>query len=135
MTIEISNVIIEKPLVDLSELSTEEETGTDIIELVKREVVDFCKEHLAVGNERDAGFSEFSFDLSSQTVHFKIWIKSKHKTNGITIYSVSYDISGEYNLRNISDSALDTEICVSTPVGRMCIKAKSIIEIFMKLMG
>lgn len=135
MTIKISNVITEKPLVDLSELNTEEEIGTDIItELVKREMLDFCKEHLAVGNSRDAGFDEFSFDLNSKTVRFKIWIRSKHRTNGITIYSVTYDISGEYNLGNIG-SASNTEICVKTPVGRLCINARIIIEILMHLMG
>ena len=101
------------------------------IDVVKNELAEFCKSHLAVGNERDARTEELSLD--GTTVHYRVWIRSKHKTNGITIYSVTYEIKGDIDLAN-PESVGENEICVNTPVGNPCVKVKDIVAILLALL-
>lgn len=98
---------------------------------VKAALEDFCESHLAVGNKRDARVEELT--LNGTNVKFRVWIRSKHKpTSWITLYSVTYEIKGEYDLSNPS-SLGDTEISVNTPVGKLSVKAKEIAGILMAL--
>lgn len=101
------------------------------IDTVKEKIADYCKSNLAVGNKKDARVEELS--LNGTVVTLKVWIQSKHKEFGVTLYSVSYELKGTYDLLN-SDSIGESEICFDTPLGKQCIKAKQIVEILKTLL-
>ncbi|OKP90035.1 hypothetical protein A3842_03925 [Paenibacillus sp. P3E] len=106
--------------------------STSTIDEVKARIADYCKENLAVGNERDARVEELS--LNGTVVNLKVWIRSKHKVfAGVTLYSVTYEINGTYDLINPTIVG-ESEICVDTPAGKQCIKAKQIVAILMALL-
>ncbi|MCY9367698.1 hypothetical protein MOF14_13230 [Bacillus spizizenii] len=123
----VSEPIVEVPY-DVASLFEEDASS---IEMVKDQLAHFCKHNLAVGNRRDARVEELT--LNGTTVHYKVWIRSKEKFHGITIYSVTYTIDGDFDLANPA-SARDARVCVDTPIGKLCIKAEQIVAILMGLL-
>ncbi|MGD2434063.1 hypothetical protein ACP8H3_08880 [Bacillus velezensis] len=118
----VSKPIIEVPY-DVSSLLEED---ASLIEMVKDQLADYCKSNLAVGNNKDARVEELT--LNGTTVHYKIWIRSKDKSYGITVYSVTYTIEGDFDLSNPA-SAIGAKVCVDTPIGQLCVSAEQIVTI------
>nr|WP_145404257.1 hypothetical protein [Paenibacillus xylanexedens] len=124
----VSNLVVENVANDNDTANLESVS----VDEVKNQIADFCKHNLAVGNERDARVDELS--LNGTTATLKVWIRSKHKPNRwLTLYSVTYEIHGTYNLADPT-SIGESEICVDTPVSKLCVKAKEIVTILLGLL-
>lgn len=131
--IEVSNITIEKEY-SSSDLTLQTSSETDILEQVKSILADFCKSHLAMGNKKDARVEELT--LNGTTVHFKVWIRSKHKPiPQITAYSFTYNLEGDIDLINPLDSLRQVEMCINAPrpVNKICCTAEDIASILLPL--
>lgn len=107
----------------------------EIVAKVKTELEAFGLK-LTVGNERSARLEQFEID--GTVVFFKLRLHSEQEIDNprpipdITVYAVTYYVEGSYDLANPGDYN-EIDICVDTPVGKICKKAREVVEILSQL--
>ncbi|PRS99246.1 hypothetical protein C6356_29905 [Bacillus wiedmannii] len=108
----------------------------EIVAKVKQDLEAFGLK-LTVGNERSARLERFEID--GTVVFFKLRLHSEEEIDNprpipdITVYSVTYYVEGSYDLLNPGNYD-EIDICVDTPVGKICKKAKEIVEILVQIL-
>ncbi|NEZ45464.1 hypothetical protein [Paenibacillus alvei] len=99
------------------------------LDLAKAALDSFC-DGLAQGNEGHADVEEFS--LEGTTLHFKVAIVHKETkkiplVGKVTIYSVTTHVKGDIDVTNPRPK--DIDLCVDTPVGKICGNSDSLINV------
>jgi len=87
----------------------------------------FLSSELAQGNEGKATIEKFEF--KDGKIKFDVKIRHRHKTNGVILYSVNTNVSGEFNPSDLT-SIKNTKLCSNLPPalggGEICITLEQV---------